>query len=54
MMKKAITLLLIICVAISTVGFTAGAFLGTGYQLVASEVKLIIIAYNKFVRQILT
>ena len=40
-MKKAITLLLIICVAISTVGFTAGAFLGTGYQLVASEVKLI-------------
>ncbi len=40
-MKKLIILWLVIAVTVSMVGFTGEAFLGSGYSLVASEVKLI-------------
>ena len=40
-MKKTIALLLVIAACISMAGVTANAFLGTGYALAASEVKVI-------------
>ena len=40
-MRKLIVVLLISALMLSTLGFSAGAFLGTGYRVVASDVKLI-------------